>query len=121
MSLTTDVFTYNRPGYYRVYYIVTKSQDVAAALETPHPVVLMFWASWNEPCKVMMRPFWDLAVAKRKEAVFLRVDVDKFRDIVEQYQVEALPTFLLIKGGVVKGRVVGAKVDELNTAIKARI
>jgi thioredoxin 1 len=84
-------------------------------------VVLMFWASWNEPCKVMMRPFWDLAVAKRKEAVFLRVDVDKFRDIVEQYQVEALPTFLLINGGVVKGRVVGAKVDELNTAIKARI
>ena len=42
-------------------------------------VVLMFWASWNEPCRVMMRPFRAMAVAKRRAAIFCQVDVDKFK------------------------------------------
>ena len=40
---------------------------------------------------------------------------------MERYRVEALPTFVLIKEGVEKGRVVGAKVEELNTTIKGNI
>lgn len=81
----------------------------------------MFWASWNVPCRVMMRPFKAMAVAKRRAAIFCLVDVDKFHDIVEECRVEALPTFLLLKQGVEKGRVVGAKVGDLNTIIMGNI
>lgn len=81
----------------------------------------MFWASWNEPSKLMMNPFWYLADDKRSQAVFCRVDVDKCKDIAERHRVEALPTFLLIKQGTEKARVVGAKTQELNTTIKAKI
>lgn len=81
----------------------------------------MFQASWNEPSKVMMRPFRDVALANKDKAIFCQLDIDKFKDIVEKYKVEALPTFLLMKGGVEKTRVVGAKKDELNTTIKNMI
>ncbi|KAF7034391.1 hypothetical protein CFC21_045413 [Triticum aestivum] len=127
MSLTTnvDVFKPPRRGYYWSYYIITSSQELESALAHPlaqtYPVVLMFWASWNEPCRVMMRPFRAMAVAKRRAAIFCQVDVDKFKDIVERYRVEALPTFLLLKQGVEKGRVVGAKVGDLSNIIMANI
>uniref|UniRef100_A0A453DPY5 Thioredoxin domain-containing protein n=3 Tax=Aegilops tauschii TaxID=37682 RepID=A0A453DPY5_AEGTS len=127
MSLTTsvDVFKAPRRGYYWSYYIITSSLELESALAHPlaqtYPVVLMFWASWNEPCRVMMRPFRAMAVAKRRAAIFCQVDVDKFKDIVERYRVEALPTFLLLKQGVEKGRVVGAKVGDLSIIIMANI
>ncbi|KAM3198409.1 hypothetical protein ACQJBY_073515 [Aegilops geniculata] len=120
MSLTTnvDVFKPPRRGYYWSYYIITSSQELESALAHPlaqtYPVVLMFWASWNEPCRVMMRPFRAMAVAKRRAAIFCQ-------DIVERYRVEALPTFLLLKQGMEKGRVVGAKVGDLSTIIMANI
>ena len=110
-----------RRGYYWSYYIITSSLELESALAQTYPVVLMFWASWNEPCRVMMRPFRAMAVAKRWAAIFCQVDVDKFKDIVERYRVEALPTFLLLKQGVEKGRVVGAKVGDLTTIIMANI
>ena len=82
----------------------------------------MFWAKWNKLCEIMMKPFWDMAMDKRKEAVFCRVDVDKGKDVAKRLRVEALPTFLLIKDGKEKARVVGAKVEELNTTcIKGNI
>nr|BAK01389.1 predicted protein [Hordeum vulgare subsp. vulgare] len=46
---------------------------------------------------------------------------DAIQDIVEECRVEALPTFLLLKEGVEKGRVVGAKVGDLNTIIMGNI
>lgn len=117
------VFGLPSSGRDRVYYTITSSQEVATALATTqtNPVVLMFWADWNIPCKVMMRPFRDMAWAKKKEAVFCRLDVDKCKDIVERFRVEALPTFLLMKQGEEKARVVGAKVEELNTIMDANI
>ena len=39
----------------------------------------MFSASWNEPCKVMMRPFRQMALAKKNQAIFCVLDVDKFK------------------------------------------
>ena len=39
----------------------------------------MFWADWNLPCKVMLKPYRDMAMAKRDRAVFCQLNVDKFK------------------------------------------
>jgi hypothetical protein len=39
----------------------------------------MFSASWNQPSQLMTDSFWDLAMDKSKKAIFLEVDVDKFK------------------------------------------
>jgi hypothetical protein len=36
----------------------------------------MFWADWNQPSKAT---YWDLAIAKKDEAVFCQLDFDKFK------------------------------------------
>ncbi|PAN41327.1 hypothetical protein GQ55_8G033900 [Panicum hallii var. hallii] len=81
----------------------------------------MFWADWNEPCKVMLKSYRDMARAKKDRAVFCRLDVDKFKDVAGRYRVEALPTFVLMKNREEQRRVVGPKVDELNTTIRNSI
>ena len=43
------------------------------------------------------------------------------QDVVESYRVEALPTFVLMKNREEQRRVVGPKVEELNTTIKNSI
>ena len=43
------------------------------------------------------------------------------QDVVEKFRVKDLPTFVLIKEGEEQRRVVGAKVEELNTTIKNNI
>ena len=60
--------------------------------------------------------FADLA-KKFPNAVFLKVDVDELKPIAEQFSVEAMPTFLFMKEGDVKDRVVGAIKEELTNKV----
>lgn len=39
----------------------------------------MFSAEWNEPCKAMKKPFRDMARARKMQAVFCLVDIDKLK------------------------------------------
>ncbi|XP_048545000.1 thioredoxin H-type [Triticum urartu] len=79
-------------------------------------VVIDFTASWCGPCRIMAPIFSDLA-KKFPAAVFLKVDVDELKPIAEQFSVEAMPTFLFMKEGDVKDRVVGAIKEELTTKV----
>uniref|UniRef100_A0ACD5TF25 Uncharacterized protein n=1 Tax=Avena sativa TaxID=4498 RepID=A0ACD5TF25_AVESA len=79
-------------------------------------VVIDFTASWCPPCRIMAPIFADLA-KKFPQAVFLKVDVDELKPIAEQFSVEAMPTFLFMKEGDVKDRVVGAAKDELSAKL----
>lgn len=71
-----------------------------------------FTASWCPPCRTIAPIFADMA-KKNSNVVFLKVDVDEMKAIAEQFSVEAMPTFLFMKEGEVKDRVVGAAKDEL--------
>ncbi|PUZ65211.1 hypothetical protein GQ55_3G205600 [Panicum hallii var. hallii] len=75
-------------------------------------VVIDFTASWCGPCRIMAPIFTDMA-KKNPYVVFLKVDVDELKAIAEQFSVEAMPTFLFMKEGDVKDRVIGAMKEEL--------
>ncbi|KAL6841508.1 hypothetical protein ACP4OV_028651 [Aristida adscensionis] len=75
-------------------------------------VVIDFTASWCGPCRIMAPVFADLA-KKNPNVVFLKVDVDEMKTIAEQFRVEAMPTFMFMKEGDVKDKVVGAVKGEL--------
>ncbi|CAL4994471.1 unnamed protein product [Urochloa decumbens] len=77
MSLTSNVFPHPMaPRWWWIYYTIKTAQDFCKAEEQPQPVVLMFSADFNEACKVMKKPFRDMALAKKKQAIFCLVDVD---------------------------------------------
>ncbi|KAM0952125.1 putative monodehydroascorbate reductase (NADH) [Dioscorea sansibarensis] len=79
-------------------------------------MVIDFSASWCGPCRFIEPAFKSMA-AKFTDVVFVKIDVDELQDVSQQWHVEAMPTFVLVKGGKEVSRVVGAKKDELDRKI----
>ncbi|CAA3002626.1 thioredoxin H-type 1-like [Olea europaea var. sylvestris] len=85
-------------------------------IETKKLVVIDFTASWCGPCRVISPIFAEIA-KKTPHVIFLKVDVDELRDVAEEFNVEAMPTFLFLKDGKEVDRVVGARKENLQDAI----
>ncbi|KAF5762370.1 putative monodehydroascorbate reductase (NADH) [Helianthus annuus] len=79
-------------------------------------IVVDFAASWCGPCKVIA-PFVAELAKSMPHVTFLKVDVDELKEIASDWEVEAMPTFLLLKNEKTVAKVVGAKKDELQQTI----
>jgi thiol-disulfide isomerase/thioredoxin len=73
-------------------------------------VVIKFTAVWCGPCKAMDKTTWrDDKVVEwvKAHGLALEVDVDKEPKIAEQYNISAMPTMVMLKGGNEIARTVG--------------
>ncbi|GJW24073.1 thioredoxin-like protein CXXS1 [Tanacetum coccineum] len=84
------------------------------------PIVAHFCASWCIP-SLAMNHFFEEFASDFQDITFLTVDVDDLKDIASKYEVKAMPTFLLIKEGVVVGRLVGANPEEIKKRIETHL
>ncbi|KAM3341756.1 Thioredoxin H-type 1 [Capsicum chinense] len=85
-------------------------------VETKKLVVVDFTASWCGPCRFIAPILADIA-KKMPHVIFLKVDVDELKTVAEEWNVDAMPTFVFLKDGKEVDRVVGAKKEELQAAI----
>ncbi|ONK65306.1 uncharacterized protein A4U43_C07F35770 [Asparagus officinalis] len=85
-----------------------------------HLMVIDFTAKWCGPCR-FVGPAFEAFSAKYTDVVFLKVDVDELSEISQQWNVQAMPTFIMLKGGKETGRVVGAKKNELEKMIQQHL
>ena len=81
-------------------------------------VVIDFFATWCGPCKRIAPMFEDLADKYFPAITFLKVDVDESADLVDTFQISAMPTFVFLKDGAVVKRVEGADVMGLEEGFK---
>ncbi len=88
------------------------------ATDSKRLVVVDFTATWCGPCRTMSPVFVELS-KKFPEIAFLKVDVDQLRDVAQEWDVQAMPTFIFIKDGKAVGKVVGAVKDELERKVAA--
>ncbi|XP_057427815.1 thioredoxin H-type-like [Lotus japonicus] len=79
-------------------------------------IVVDFTASWCGPCRFIAPILAEIA-KKLPHVVFLKVDVDELKTVAEEWNVEAMPTFLFLKEGKAVDKVVGAKKEELQLTI----
>jgi thioredoxin 1 len=67
-------------------------------LQTEGFIVLDFWAEWCPPCKFMMPIFEGLAKDQDLSDIrFLKINADEQAELVQAFEVTALPTFVIIK------------------------
>lgn len=79
----------------------------ADALRSDKPVLISFWASWDDKSKKQAAVINDLADAYKGKAVVGKVDVDRQQKLADRYKIEAIPTLLILKKGEVVAKLVG--------------
>lgn len=80
-------------------------------------VVVDFFATWCGPCRTIGPKVVEMA-KENPSVVFLKVDVDKNDETSEQYEVQAMPTFLFFKCCNKVDTLVGANESKLKALIQ---
>jgi thioredoxin len=81
--------------------------DAAASDNTL--VIVDFWAPWCVQCKAMTGIVERLAAALDKRATVLTIDTEAYPAVAERYEVQTLPSILLLRRGEVRRRITGFK------------
>lgn len=72
------------------------SPDDPAPKAVNRPVVIDFYATWCGPCHTYKPIFDKIAEEYANKATFIRVDVDKCRDLAEKYNITSIPTTIIL-------------------------
>ena len=99
-------------------YTFTSEIFEEEVLKSDVPVLVDMFATWCGPCKMMAPVVAQLAKEYKGSVKVGKLDIDQNVDIVAQYKIMSVPTFLVIKDGEVKAKLIGAvSKEELVEAI----
>lgn len=83
-------------------------QILKDAIEAQDGIVLVdFWAEWCGPCK-MFGPIFERVSEKHPDIKFLKVDTEAQPGIAGALQIQAIPTLMLFRDGILLFRDAGA-------------
>lgn len=74
-------------------------------------VLLDFWAQWCPPC-MMQSPILDELARERPDIKVGKIDTDKQPELSISFDIENIPTLIIVKNGKVSTRLVGLHTKE---------
>ena len=83
--------------------------DFAEVVEhSPVPVLVDLWATWCGPCRMVSPALERLATDRRGQIKLAKVDVDASPRLSQRFEVRAVPTLMVWRGGELLARQPGA-------------
>lgn len=73
-------------------------EEFTEVVENNSNVVLMFSASWCNPCK-MFTPIMESVSGTIENVIFAKVDVDEMAAVVQRFNIRSVPTLVMLKNG----------------------
>ncbi|MGW4791024.1 thioredoxin family protein [Nonomuraea sp. NPDC004297] len=78
-----------------------------AVLKAPLPVLVSFRAEWSAVCKALEQELAKVATERAGKVTVGRLDIDQNPATPPQYEVDAIPTLYLFKGGAIVASRIG--------------
>eukprot|EP01035_Chromulina_nebulosa_P027688 gene27688-36443_t len=95
---------------------ISSLSEFEKEISSPGLVVVDFFTTWCGPCK-QIAPLIEQLALKYPDVKFIKVDIEKNRDISEPRQISSIPTFHFIVGGKLKDEMKGANPTQLESKI----
>ncbi len=115
VSERTDSFMAGSPN----VHDFTDGNFESEVLSSSVPVLVDFWAEWCGPCRAMSPTIDAVADGLVGKAKVGKVNIDDNRSIAMKYNITAIPTIMIFKGGQKVKTLVGMKKkDELTAALE---
>ncbi|WP_164979423.1 co-chaperone YbbN [Pseudomonas sp. DTU12.3] len=93
----------------------------SVVLQRTTPALVMFHATWSNPAKSMGPLFNEVAVDYSGNASFFKLDIDESPEMARKFNVRAVPTVILFKGGKVVASLVPISKGHLTDFIDKNI
>ena len=90
---------------------ITKENFEKEVLSSDKPVLLDFWASWCNPCRMAAPIIADIAET-HPEIKVGKVNVDEEGELSMQYGIISIPTFIVMKDGKITNKAIGVMPKE---------
>jgi thioredoxin 1 len=91
--------------------LVTDTSDATFnndVIKSTTPVLVDFWAEWCGPCRALSPIIDQLASDYSGKLKVVKLNVDHNPNTAAAHGVRGIPTLILVKGGEVADRIVGA-------------
>jgi thioredoxin len=87
---------------------VNEANFEAEVLKSKIPVLVDIWATWCGPCRIYSPIVDEVSKDYAGKVKFVKIDADENEKIAMKYNVQSIPTTLLMDKGVVKAMNIGA-------------